>query len=67
MAKKISRSRAIQSGVLQMLGGILIFAGVAGSGSVGGTWQNWLGTGVSIYFAATGGYRLVEALKMPRD
>ncbi len=67
MAKKISRSRAIQSGVLQVLGGVLILAGVVGGGGLSAGWQGWLGLAVSFYFAATGGYRTYEALKLPRD
>lgn len=68
MAKQISRARAIQSGILQVLGGVLILAGVlGGGGGLSGGWTSWLGLGVSIYFAATGGYRTVEAFKMPKD
>jgi hypothetical protein len=66
MAQKITRSRAIQSGLLQMLGGVLIFTGVLASGAVREFgWQAGVGTAVSFYFVAAGGYRAYIAFTTP--
>lgn len=67
MAQEVTRARAIQSALLQVLGGVLILAGVIGSNAIASGWTGWAALLVSVYFLATGGYRAAVALQMPKD
>lgn len=67
MAKTISRSKAIQSALLQVLGGALILVGVVGGKAIESGWTGWVAAIVSIYFLGLGGYRAAVALQMPKD
>ena len=64
----ITRKRALSSAVMQMVGGALIFFGsVIARSEPAPVATFWIGLAVSIYFLATGFYRLREALKLPRN
>ncbi|MEY4347826.1 MAG: hypothetical protein RIS43_245 [Actinomycetota bacterium] len=64
----VTRKRAIQSGIMQCLGGLLILVGVLGSRSeTSPTIAISVGTIVGIYFLATGSYRTRQALQMKAD
>ena len=67
MAKQISRNKAIQSALLQVLGGALILVGVIGGKAIESGWTGWVAGLVSIYFLGLGGYRAAVALQMPKD
>ena len=64
----VSRKRAIQSGVMQCIGGFLILVGVLGSRSATSPLiAIVVGSLVGMYFLATGSYRTQQALKMKAD
>jgi uncharacterized membrane protein YphA (DoxX/SURF4 family) len=64
----LTRKRAISSGVMQVIGGLLILLGAFASQSEGvAVWTMWIGSAIGLYFIATGGYRTRAALKLPRD
>jgi hypothetical protein len=68
MSREITRSRAIQSGVLQIFGGFLIVVGTFAARSDGYTgWQGWAGFAVASYFLIVGAWRTRAALALPAD
>jgi len=67
--RKIARSKAIQSGVLQTTGGLLIVTGAfsaQSSGSVSG-WSLAIALIIGFYFLGTGVWRTRAAVALPRD
>lgn len=68
MSGKLNRSRTIQSGSMQVLGGVLVLSGtLAGTTDGLSTWQMWAGLAFGIYFLAAGGYRVMLGWRMPRE
>ncbi|MEY2634765.1 MAG: hypothetical protein RIS75_705 [Actinomycetota bacterium] len=68
MSRKITRARAIQSGILQMVGGFLIVIGTFAARSDGFTgWQGWVGFAVASYFLIVGAWRTRAAFALPAD
>ena len=67
MSREVTRSRAIQSGILQIVGGFLIVIGTFAARSDGLTgWQGWAGFAVASYFLIIGAWRTRAALNMPQ-
>lgn len=67
MAQQVTRARALQSALLQVLGGVLILVGAIGSNAMASGWTGWAALLVSVYFLAAGGYRAFIALQMPKN
>jgi ascorbate-specific PTS system EIIC-type component UlaA len=64
----LTRKRAITSGIMQCVGGVLISMGsLASQNDSSPGWTLWIGSLVGVYFLATGGYRTREAFKMQKD
>ena len=68
MSRKITRARAIQSGILQMVGGFMIVVGTFAARSDGYTgWQGWAGFAAASYFLILGAWRTRAAIALPAD
>ena len=67
MPKEISRSRAMNAGLLQSFGGLLLSVGAFGAYADGSLWQAGLAAVAGIYFLATGSFRWNEARKSPKQ